>query len=808
MASKNLRTRVLIDTKSAERNLSNLIRKINAVDKAMQQIGRQGGNQLSEQLRRSTVQAQNLRNAMNGVTGATRQAASATRQQGEAVGLLTQKVRRLASAYMGIQGARLMLNTSDQITGAQNKLNYMNAKATGDTGEGGYSKATLNETTKQMDKMYQSAQKVRTSYSGMISNVSKSMMLAGKAFNNNIDNAIRFQEIMSEAYTISGASQAEQNSSMYQMIQALGSGTLQGDELRSVREGAQLAYQAIEKFAQGVYGSTDSLKDMASQGKITSDIVIAAILNAGDEMDAAFSRSAMTFEQAWSMMQNSAVNAMRPVQAALNDVLNSEAVTRMIASISELIIHAGNAVANLIRIFGMAINWIAEQWYWLKYIVNGIFTFILIAATMTAFKAVTAILKIFSALSIIPAPLLIIISLFAVMYAGMALVSGEALNMADIIGGALALIGMLIVLFVGGIVGAVVGLATMIVGFIVLIVGSVSEAAGLIMGVLFTIVSFIANMVQLIVNMAAVLVTTIVSIVINAVFAIINVILKIKTAVVNLSKAIKDSFASAFANAQAKGYEFANNVGNAILRVANLINDLLGVFGVHINTSGLESFVSNTASKAQAKQSASVSLMDQSDAILSDLMNGYKGLQYESITKNVGAASKVLGEAFETGWSSTAYNNGYNVGTSAVSAISDKLNGLTSGLSGATNGITGLNTDLNNLLGNAGNPLGGGTGGSGGSGGKGGNTNKALDKILDNTDKMLDTMNLSEDDLKKLYELAELEWKKDFTTNRITINMTNNNNVNGAEGDLNGLVTKLTDQLYQELNTAAAGVYS
>ena len=103
MASKDLRTRVLIDTKSAERNLNNLFRKINAVDRAMKKVG-SGGNQLSAQLQRSTRQAQQLRNAMNGVTGATRQAANASRQHGNAVGLLTQKVRRLASAYMGIMG--------------------------------------------------------------------------------------------------------------------------------------------------------------------------------------------------------------------------------------------------------------------------------------------------------------------------------------------------------------------------------------------------------------------------------------------------------------------------------------------------------------------------------------------------------------------------------------------------------------------------------------------------------------------------------------------------------------------------------
>ena len=40
----------------------------------------------------------------------------------------------------------------------------------------------------------------------------------------------------------------------------------------------------------------------------------------------------------------------------------------------------------------------------------------------------------------------------------------------------------------------------------------------------------------------------------------------------------------------------------------------------------------------------------------------------------------------------------------------------------------------------------------------------------------------------------------------ITVNMTNNNTVNG-DSDLDGIVTKLTDMLYEELNTVAAGVH-
>ena len=52
-----------------------------------------------------------------------------------------------------------------------------------------------------------------------------------------------------------------------------------------------------------------------------------------------------------------------------------------------------------------------------------------------------------------------------------------------------------------------------------------------------------------------------------------------------------------------------------------------------------------------------------------------------------------------------------------------------------------------------------------------------------------------------------MEWKKEFTTATIQVDMTNNNTLNG-ESDLDGIVTKLADKLYEELDSVANGVYS
>ena len=52
-----------------------------------------------------------------------------------------------------------------------------------------------------------------------------------------------------------------------------------------------------------------------------------------------------------------------------------------------------------------------------------------------------------------------------------------------------------------------------------------------------------------------------------------------------------------------------------------------------------------------------------------------------------------------------------------------------------------------------------------------------------------------------------MEWKKEYTTAAITVDMSNYNTING-EGDLDGIVTKLADKLYEEMDYLANGTYA
>ena len=67
-------------------------------------------------------------------------------------------------------------------------------------------------------------------------------------------------------------------------------------------------------------------------------------------------------------------------------------------------------------------------------------------------------------------------------------------------------------------------------------------------------------------------------------------------------------------------------------------------------------------------------------------------------------------------------------------------------------------------------------------------------------------MDLADEDLEYLRKLAESEWKKEFTTATIQVDMSNYNNINGMD-DLDGIATRLADKLYEEMDAVANGVY-
>ncbi|MCC3681112.1 tape measure protein, partial [Staphylococcus epidermidis] len=89
------------------------------------------------------------------------------------------------------------------------------------------------------------------------------------------EDILKVTEAVATAFRVSGASAAEAENGVVQFAQALGSGALRGDEFNSVAEQAPRLMQAL---ADGIGVPVGALKELASQGKLTADVVTNALV--------------------------------------------------------------------------------------------------------------------------------------------------------------------------------------------------------------------------------------------------------------------------------------------------------------------------------------------------------------------------------------------------------------------------------------------------------------------------------------------------------------------------------------------------
>ncbi len=112
---------------------------------------------------------------------------------------------------------------------------------------------------------------------------------------------LRLTELLNKSFASSGLSTQEAASAALQLSQALASGQLQGDELRSLSENAPAVAQAIAD-AMGV--GIGALKDLGAEGKLTAKVVSSAILGAADDIESRFGSTAATVGQALTVLNN------------------------------------------------------------------------------------------------------------------------------------------------------------------------------------------------------------------------------------------------------------------------------------------------------------------------------------------------------------------------------------------------------------------------------------------------------------------------------------------------------------------------
>jgi tape measure domain-containing protein len=129
-------------------------------------------------------------------------------------------------------------------------------------------------------------------------------------------------ETVAKAFKAGGAAASEQAAGVLQLSQALGSGFLQGDELRSLRENAPLISKAIATEFETTIGG---LKKLGAEGELTSDKVFKAILNAQGEIQKAFAVTTPTIADGFTAFRNGMIELVAAFSqgAGMSDSLST-----------------------------------------------------------------------------------------------------------------------------------------------------------------------------------------------------------------------------------------------------------------------------------------------------------------------------------------------------------------------------------------------------------------------------------------------------------------------------------------------------
>jgi len=189
--------------------------------------------------------------------------------------------------------------------------------------------SNLQEQEELQNKIFAAANRSRGTYGELASSISKMGITAGEAFGSN-DELVAFTELIQKSVKLGGASQIDQSSVMNQLTQGMATGNLQGDDFDSIIEKAPMIADAVATYTGK---SKDEIKEMSSEGLITSDIIKNAMFMSCDSINDKFKDMPMTFADVWNIIKNGGLQVFSAVIDKVNELTKTDGFMQLINGI-------------------------------------------------------------------------------------------------------------------------------------------------------------------------------------------------------------------------------------------------------------------------------------------------------------------------------------------------------------------------------------------------------------------------------------------------------------------------------------------
>ena len=619
---------------------------------------------------------------------------------------LTGAIKRVVAAYVSIQSVQKALNLSDELTQTTARLDMMVSSYNALNG-------TMQTTDELTQMIYQSAQNSRASFMDTAASVAKLGNNARDAFASTGE-IVQFAELVNKQFTIAGASSTEASNAFLQLTQALGSGVLRGDELNSIFEQAPNLIQTVADYMDVPIGQ---IREMASEGQITADIVKNAMFAAADDIDAKFNSMPMTWGQLWIYYSNQALMTFQPVLQRLNEIANDANMRTALTGVMNALSGAATVALNVIDVMVTGGAFIVDNWSMIAPVIIGVGTALAIYNGVlilhNAYEAASNGLKMIAAIRAVAHGTATAAETAATTGASAAQIAfNAALYACPLTWIVLAII-------------AVIAAIYLIVAAINKVQGTTYSATGVICGAVATAGAFILNTGIGLLN----------GLIQFAWSMFVEPFLSIVEWVLNVVNGGFDSFGGAVAN-------LIGNIISWFLSLGKVVTQIIdAIFGTNW-TSGLESLQNEVLSWGKTENAIT---LDRSAPTI-DYRMSY----------------------------TDAYSKGYEWGQGVENKVKDFFGGTADDNLGSYGGESEMTNYLSGIAGD--------------------------------TASISDSLDVSEEDLKYLRDIAEQEAINRFTTAEIKVDMSGMSNTVHNTNDLDGIVDGLTTRVLQAMEVVRDGV--
>lgn len=124
---------------------------------------------------------------------------------------------------------------------------------------------------------------------------------ATRQYGTSADDLAKLTTIINQGFVVSGATAQEAENAIIQLSQGLASGALRGEEFNSVNEQGN---RLIVALADSMGVSIGEMRNMAAQGKLTTDVVVNGLLSQGSVIGKEFANTTTTISQALQVAGN------------------------------------------------------------------------------------------------------------------------------------------------------------------------------------------------------------------------------------------------------------------------------------------------------------------------------------------------------------------------------------------------------------------------------------------------------------------------------------------------------------------------